>query len=160
VRRRRLPLGCKHHAPVGCDKRNAAILSSLTDRTPRRPLFNRWHTTVVIKARTNIKLGIRAASLSNFFASFVLNFHRALMDQERKTLEQREHVWGGNIYLNTGGRYYAQFAMPTPTPTPTATATPTSTATPTASPTPTPRLSPTPRASPYPSTTPVASCSR
>jgi hypothetical protein len=99
---------------VGCDKRNAAILSSLTDRTPRRPLFNRWHTTVVIKARTNFKLGIRAASLSNFFASFVLNFDRALMDQERKTLEHREHVWGGNIYLNTGGRYCAQFANANP----------------------------------------------
>ena len=56
-------------------------------------------------------------------------------------------VWGGqggSGNLNTGGRYCAQFAPATPTPTPTATAMPTSTPSPAARSTPVPRLRPTP----------------
>jgi N-acetylneuraminic acid mutarotase len=58
-------------------------------------------------------------------------------------------VWGGQDdagnNLNTGGRYCARFASPTPTATPTVTPTATATATSTATPTSTPRPSPTPR---------------
>ena len=62
-------------------------------------------------------------------------------------------VWGGDNdvgSLNTGGRYCAQFAPPSPTPTPTLKPTPTATATPTPSATPAPRVTPTPRPRPDP----------
>jgi N-acetylneuraminic acid mutarotase len=82
-------------------------------------------------------------------------------------------IWGGadgTNYLNTGGRYCAHVATPTPTPTvtptvtptitpsatatptltPSSTPTPTATVTPTPRPTPTPRLQPTPRPRPTP----------
>jgi N-acetylneuraminic acid mutarotase len=67
-------------------------------------------------------------------------------------------VWGGTDmnfnYLNTGGRYCAQFGSPTPTPTPTATATPTTTPTSSATPTATLTPSPTPRGRPTPTPRP------
>jgi N-acetylneuraminic acid mutarotase len=65
-------------------------------------------------------------------------------------------VWGGGNDLNTGGRYCASGAGPTPTPTssPTPTATATATATPTATatatPSATPRVTPRPRPTPHP----------
>ena len=70
-------------------------------------------------------------------------------------------IWGGadgTNYLNTGGRYCAHVATPTPTstvpPTVTPTITPSATATPTSTPTPTPTLTPTPTSTPRPTPTP------
>src|SRR5206468_2867432 len=53
---RRFALRCQHHAPTRGGKRDSAVLSTLTNRTPRRPVINRRHAPIQAKRHVMIKL--------------------------------------------------------------------------------------------------------
>src|SRR5439155_22346841 len=46
---RRFALRCQHHAPMRSGERDSAVLSTLTNRTPRRSVINRRHATIQAK---------------------------------------------------------------------------------------------------------------
>src|SRR5437667_10237357 len=52
---RRFALRCQHHAPMRSGKRDSAVLSTLTNRTPRRSVINRRHAPIQAKSRVMIK---------------------------------------------------------------------------------------------------------
>src|SRR5206468_9172766 len=52
---RRFALRCQHHAPMRSGERDSAVLSTLTNRTPRRSVINRRHAPIQAKSRVMIK---------------------------------------------------------------------------------------------------------